>query len=196
MVRNNTCRSILNEPYTFSPFIKLGNTHESAQYGKHFLVLGDSQNDNDYSENLENRIADCSFGHTYKINENERLLFFNIIFHLTKSSILIKNTNGSPQSDQNEDTTSQNQQQLNESPQNDQNGDNSHQSQSDSRKTSHNQPNQNGLSHTQMDLNNSSNTEPEIVDLTPDQELDSLDDIDKQNEQSNAPMKDNRKKDS
>lgn len=115
---------------------------------------------------------------------------------MTKSSILIKNTNGSPQSDQNEDTTSQNQQQLNESPQNDQNGDNSHQSQSDSRNASHNQTNQNGLSHTQMDLNNSSNTEPEIVDLTPDQESDSLDDIDKQNEQSNAPMKDNRKKDS
>lgn len=84
VVRNNTCRSVLNEPYTVSPFIKLENTHESAQYGKLFLVLGDSQNDNYYSENLENRIADCSIGHTYKINENERLLFFNIIFHLTK----------------------------------------------------------------------------------------------------------------
>lgn len=190
VVRNNTCRSILNEPYTVSPFIKLGNTHESAQYGTQFLVLGDSQNDNVhyYSENLVNRIADCSIGHTYKINENERLLFFNIIYHLTKCSILLRNTKGSPQTNQNENTTSQNQQQSNKSSQNDQNGDNSHQSQSDSRNATHNQPNQNGLFYTQLDLNNSSNTKPEIVDLTPDQESDSLDDIDKQNEQSNAPI--------
>ena len=96
----NAPQALINTPFSVKPNISLSKTHESANYDPQYMLIKASDaNCNDahyYSENLRERIADCSIGHNSKLTSDEEALFVNIIYHLTVGTKRQQNNDNIP----------------------------------------------------------------------------------------------------
>ena len=77
--------NVLKFPFQINDTFDVSPTHETTAYDSKYKIIESSDGKyHYYSENSQKRIADCCIGHSFNINNNEKKLLYNIIYHLSK----------------------------------------------------------------------------------------------------------------
>lgn len=82
----NNCGNLNIYPYLINTEFSVVATHQTAIYNSKYTVIesSDVPGFHYYCENPKKKIADSNIGHDNRINDEEKKLFFNIIYHLSQ----------------------------------------------------------------------------------------------------------------
>ena len=81
LIKNIGKEEVVTKPFFVGEKFTVSNTHRTPVYNSDFDVVS-GQNQNYYSENLEEHIADIQIGHTIGISIEEQKFFYNVICRL------------------------------------------------------------------------------------------------------------------